>query len=109
MDADLRSWTKHVISENTGYLPPAEIRSLIGVLFPTVLGWARVVPFFWLQPAPGRSEFPWAAPDSNGEAIVITSIIGFVFGFPLIGGVEAFHLIGMMDPICLNTPCSTKV
>lgn len=77
------------------------LRDRLGLRLPTVLGWALVAPFLWLLAVPGRPDSPWVAPDSIGEAVVITSIIGIGFGFLLIRGAGAFQLIGMtIDLIC---------
>lgn len=82
------------------------LRDRLGLRLPTVIGWALVVPFLWLLAVPGRPGFPWAAPDSHGEAIVIVSIVGIGFGFLLIRGAGALQLVCMeSDLICLNSLC----
>ena len=79
------------------------LRDRLGLRLPTVLGWALVAPFLWLLAIPGRPGFPWSAPASHGEAIVIVSIVGIGFGFLLIRGAGAFQLVGAnMNRICLS-------
>ena len=82
------------------------LRDRLGLRFPTVLGWLLVAPCLWLLAVPGRPWFPWSAPDSHGEAIVIVSIVVIGFGFLLIRGAGAFQLLGMTtDLICLDLAC----
>ncbi|KAM0798915.1 major facilitator superfamily domain-containing protein [Usnea florida] len=71
------------------------LRDRLGLRLPTVLGWALVAPFLWLLAIPGRPGFPWSAPASHGEAIVIVSIVGIGFGFLLIRGAGAFQLVAV--------------
>ncbi|KAJ6131848.1 hypothetical protein N7471_007063 [Penicillium samsonianum] len=80
------------------------VRDHLGLRYPTALGWAIVAPFLWLLAVPGRFDFPWAALDSNGEAIVIVSIVGVGFGFLLIRGAGAFQLIAVTKELENKSP-----
>ena len=78
------------------------LRDHLGLRLPTVLGWILVAPCLWLLAVPWWPLFPWAAPESHGEAVVIGSIVGIGFGFLLIRGSGAFQLVGMViDAVCL--------
>ena len=83
------------------------LRDRIGLRFPTVLGWTIMVPFLWLIATPAKSNFSWASPETHGETVVITSIVGVGFGVLLIRGSGAFQLIGNKQGLISFCCCSS--
>ncbi|GMF70106.1 unnamed protein product [Aspergillus oryzae] len=70
------------------------LRDRAGARWPVTIGWALSAPLLWLLGVPGEKMFPWASPETNGEAIFITGLVTIGIVFTLIRGAGTMQLVG---------------
>ena len=79
------------------------LRDRVGARGPATVGWVLSAPFLWLLGVPGDKKFPWASPETNGEAIFLTGLVSLGIVFTLIRGGGTMQLVGE-SPFFLS-PC----
>ncbi|KAE8356229.1 major facilitator superfamily domain-containing protein [Aspergillus coremiiformis] len=71
------------------------LRDRVGVRVPVTIGWVLMAPLLWLLGVPGEKHFPWASPQTNGEAIFIASLIGIGMVYTLVRGAGTLQLMAV--------------
>ncbi|KAE8164132.1 major facilitator superfamily domain-containing protein [Aspergillus tamarii] len=69
------------------------LRDRVGARGPATVGWVLSAPFLWLLGVPGDKKFPWASPETNGEAIFLTGLVSLGIVFTLIRGGGTMQLV----------------
>ncbi|GAB1203762.1 hypothetical protein APSETT445_002402 [Aspergillus pseudonomiae] len=80
------------------------LRDRAGARWPATIGWALTAPLLWLLGVPGEKKFSWASPETNGEAIFITSLISIGLAFTLIRGAGTMQLVAATKDMEAKNP-----
>ncbi|KNG89003.1 hypothetical protein ANOM_002422 [Aspergillus nomiae NRRL 13137] len=80
------------------------LRDRAGARWPATIGWALIAPLLWLLGVPGEKKFSWASPETNGEAIFITSLVSIGIAFTLVRGAGTMQLVAATKDMEAKNP-----
>ncbi|KAJ5759441.1 major facilitator superfamily domain-containing protein [Penicillium odoratum] len=72
------------------------LRDLVGLRYPTTIGWVLLSPLFVIMGLPGNG-MSWASGEDHGKPIFVFSMIGIGMMLPLIQGSGMLHALTILE------------
>ncbi|KAJ5913976.1 major facilitator superfamily domain-containing protein [Penicillium tannophilum] len=79
------------------------LRDIVGLRYPTTIGWVLLAPLFVVMGVPGDG-LSWASGESHGKPIFVFSMIGIGMMLPLIQGSGMLHALMVLDEVEAKQP-----
>ncbi|KAJ5650511.1 uncharacterized protein N7484_004234 [Penicillium longicatenatum] len=79
------------------------LRDVVGLRYPTTIGWVLLGPLFMIMGVPGNG-LSWASGEDKGKPIFVFTVIGIGMMLPLIQGSGMLHALMVLDEFQAKRP-----